>query len=239
MTSSARSASRASAALWNRSAGRRASAAGDEGVDRGRDAVAERADGGRGLGQLAAQHRRRGWCRRTAARRRASRTRRSRGCRDRCARRRPSRRRAARARDRRARRSSPPCCRQCRARRPTSSASTRPNPRHRDPAPTEQDVLGPEIAVAHVAAVGVDQRVEQIAGDSPGASSIGSCRSLGQPVAERRALHRQRGEVDHAVHDAALADRHDARLVQRGHPLQRRRAPDSAARARRAAGLST
>ena len=101
-----------------------------------------------------------------------------------------------------------------------SSASTRPNHVDRDPAPAEQHVLGAEIAVPHVAAVGVDQRVEQLTGDAPGLVHR-QLPVLGQPVPERRALHRQRGEVDHAVHDAALAQRHDARLVQRGHPLER------------------
>ena len=60
---------------------------------------------------------------------------------------------------------------------------------------------------------------------SRSASSSGSCRSRSDPVAERRALDRRRGEPDDPLQQAAVADRDDARVVQRRHPLEGRQHP--------------
>jgi hypothetical protein len=72
-------------------------------------------------------------------------------------------------------------------------------------------VFGPQVAVAHVAAMGVDQRLEQVGGDAAGLVER-ELAVAGQPIAEGRALHRQCGEVPRLGH-AALAQRDDVQLI--------------------------
>ena len=85
-------------------------------------------------------------------------------------------------------------------------------------------MLGAQIAVADVPAVRVDQDLEQV----PGVAERLVERELAvarEAVAEGGALDRRRGEPDDALQQTAVADRDDARVVQRRHPLEGREHP--------------
>ena len=100
-----------------------------------------------------------------------------------------------------------------------SSASTSPNAADGDPAPGQQDVLGAKIAVADVAAVGVDERLDQLPRD--GAGLVHRQLALaGQPVAQRGPFDRRRGEVDESLEHPASRSGTILGIVQRRDPLQ-------------------